>query len=134
MTSEGPLWTSVVWLLQRAAVAPAEQARRHAEVLLRGQPKLDEASLRALGLQYLGSYPLTPSGRSDFRIEHGLVTDPIYGSTLAPNHPALPVPGSPIETLMKRLVSIRGDVAFDAEPMDARSLHTRFELELAAPQ
>ena len=78
--------------------------------------------------------PLTPSGRSDFRIEHGLVADPIHGSTLAPTHPALPVPGSPIETLMKRLVSVRGDVAFDAEPMDARSLHTRFELELSAPE
>ena len=134
MTSEGPLWTSALWVLQRGALAPAEQARRHAEVLLRGQPGLDEAGLRALGLQYLGSYPLTPSGRSDFRIEHGLVADPIHGSTLAPTHPALPVPGSPIETLMKRLVSVRGDVAFDAEPMDARSLHTRFELELSAPE
>lgn len=134
MSTGGPLWTSVLWLLQRSANEPAAQARRHAEVLLRGQPDLDATSLRALGLRYLGSYPLTPSGHSDFRIEHGMVSDPLHGSTFAPTHPALPVPGSPIETLMKRLESVRGDVAFDAEPLEARSLHTRFELQLSAPE
>jgi len=129
-------WTSLLWALQGEANRSQNAARATAEILLRGDPRTagDPAQLRALGLAYFGSYPISASGKSEFTLRPDGVADPDHGSTLVPVFPTLPVAGSPIAALMDRLEGLRATVAFDREPakMDppARSLHTRFELQL----
>ncbi len=128
-------WTAVAWALQGQANRTQNSSRAAAEILLRGDRGVTTSGqLVELGRAYFGSYPVSASGSTDFGLlAHG-VSDPVHGSEAAPAFPTLPVAGSPIDALMKRLVGFQGSVAFDREPakMDppARSLHTRFRLRL----
>ena len=131
-------WTALLWTLQGQANGSQSAARASAEILLRGDPTVagDAAKLSALGLAYFGSYPVSASGKAEFVLKPEGVTDPDHGSDLVPVFPMLPVEGSPIAALMARLEGLRATVAFDREPAKmeppARSLHTRFELQLGA--
>lgn len=134
----GPLWTAALWLVQGQANSATTSALRSAEVLLRGDPQATATTdgLARLGLTYLGFVPLNAHGTPEFVLRADGPADPLQGSAIAPNFPPLPIPGSPLERLMQRLTSIRGEVSFDKEPdaagPDARSLHTRFQLHLGA--
>ena len=134
----GALWTAALWMLQGQANSATASALRSAEILLRGDPQATGTpeGLARLGMTYLGFVPLNAHGTAEFVLRADGPADPLQGSTIAPNFPPLPIPGSPLERLMQRLTSIRGEVAFDKEPeaagKDARSLHTRFQLHLGA--
>ena len=62
--------------------------------------------------------------------------DAVLGNRVAPIYVPLPIAGSPVERLMQRLTGMRGEVSFDKEPeaagANARSLHTRFSVQLGA--
>lgn len=134
----GALWTTALWMLQGQANGASASALRSAEVLLRGDPQATASpdGLARLGLAYLGFTPLNAHGTPEFVLRGDGPADPVQGSAIAPVYPALPIPGSPLERLMTRLTSIRGEVAFDKEPdaagKDARSLHTHFQIHLGA--
>ncbi|MEM6991575.1 MAG: hypothetical protein AAF721_13805 [Myxococcota bacterium] len=130
-------FTAAAWALQGQANRTQAAARSAAEILLRGDPSIDTPEgLVHLGMAYFGSYPVTASGEHDFRMTPHGVADPVHGSVLEPSFPELPVAGSAIAGLMDRLVAARAEISFDREPakMDppARSLHTRFEVQLGA--
>lgn len=128
-------WTAAAWALQAQANRSQGSSRVAAEILLRGDPSVTTpAQLMERGLSYFGSYPVSASGGNDFQlVEHG-VSDPVHGSEITPSFPELPVAGSPIDALMKRLAGVQASVAFDREPAKldppARSLHTRFRVQL----
>lgn len=133
-----PLWTALLWLIQGQAYDTQRSARRNAEALLRGDPALagQPELLARRGLDYFGFAPLTAQGDSRFELRADGAADAISGSTVHPNFVQLPVAGSPVAALMQRLVGVRGEVSFDQEPAaagaNARSLHTRFVLQLGA--
>ncbi len=136
-----PLATAALWALQSQATPGQRASRQFAEALLRGDPTLagSDAALRARALAYFGAIPVTPEGHSDYALRREGVFDPTHGSDIIPSYPALPVgTEAPISVLVARLGAVRAEVAFDREPAKmeppARSLHTRFELRLRAPQ
>lgn len=135
-----PLWTALLWMLQGQAHDSQQSARCYAEALLRGDPALasNPDLLRQRGLDYLGFAPLTAQGDSHFELRPAGAADQVSGSTVQPVYVDLPVPGSPVAALLERLVGLRGEVSFDAEPAaagaGARSLHTRLQLAVAAPR
>jgi hypothetical protein len=132
------IWTGILWMLQGQANGAQEGARAAAEAVLRGVPSAvgNAARFRQMSMAYLGSVPVSASGRSDFTLEPDGVHDGVHGSQVTPTYPELPVEGSPLELLMQRLVGAQAEVSFDREPVtgqeDARSLHTRFELRLGS--
>jgi len=128
-------WTAAAWALQGQANRSQRSSRAAAEILLRGDPSMSTpAQLMERGLAYFGSYPVSASGGSDFKLSAHGVSDPIHGSEVVPSFPELPVAGSPIDALMQRLVGVQASVAFDREPAKldppARSLHTHFRVHL----
>ncbi len=133
-----PLWTSLLWAIQGQANDAQASARRSAEILLRGDPSVqsDPKAFTQLAVNYLGFVPVTAHGTTAFILGPSGAGDPVLGTTLAPTHVPLPIPGSPVEQLMQRLTGLRGEVSFDKEPApagaDARSLHTRFMVSLGA--
>lgn len=136
-----PLATAALWALQSQADLGQGAARRFAEVLLRGDPSLagDDAAFRSRALAYFGAIPVTPEGRTDYGLRREGVFDPVHGSEIIPSYPALPVAeDAPISILLARLGAMRAEIAFDREPAKmeppARSLHTRLELHLRAPE
>jgi hypothetical protein len=133
-----PLWTSLLWAIQGQANEAQASARRSAEILLRGDPSVqsDPQAFARLGVNYLGFTPVTAHGTTAFILDPSGAGDPVLGTTMAPTHVPLPIPGSPVERLMQRLTGLRGEVSFDKEPdpagPNARSLHTRFIVQLGA--
>lgn len=131
-----PLWTALLWMLQGQANEASASAFRSAEILLRGDPEGTRSAggLSRLGLAYLGFVPLNAHGTPEFSLRGEGPADPLQGSSIAPNFPALPIPGSPLDRLMQRMTEVRGEVSFDKEPdpagPTARSLHTRFQIHL----
>ena len=131
-----PLWTALLWLVQGQANNAQAGARRSAEILLRGDPALqtDPQLLAQRGLDHFGYAPVTAQGDSNFVLKPEGVGDAVSGTDIAPIYGVLPIPGSPVDKLMQHLTRLRGEVSFDKEPAaagpNARSLHTRFELEL----
>lgn len=130
-------WTAVAWALQGQANRTQSAARSAAEILLRGDPGITTPEqLVARGTDYLGAFPVSPSGRPDFTLTPHGASDPVHGSEIAPAYPELPVEQSPIAGLMERLTGMRATVAFDREPAKlsppARSLHTRVQVHLGA--
>jgi hypothetical protein len=128
-------WTAVAWALQGQANRTQSAARSAAEILLRGDPTITTPEqLIARGTDYLGAFPVSPSGRADFTLTPHGASDPVHGSEIAPAYPELPVEQSPIAGLMERLTGMRATVAFDREPAKmeppARSLHTRVQVHL----
>lgn len=128
-------YTAATWALQGQANRTQGASRSAAEILLRGDPGITTPEqLRQRGLAYLGTYPVSASGRSDFTLGPHGAGDPVHGSEVAPAFPQLPVENSPIEALMQRLTGVRASVAFDREPAEmeppARSLHTHFRVRL----
>jgi hypothetical protein len=125
-------------MLQGQANEAQGRARAAAEAVLRGALSAagDASRFRAMSFAYLGSVPVSASGRSDFTLGPDGIRDPVHGSHATPTYPALPVEGAPLELLMQRLVGVQAEVSFDREPVtgqeDARSLHTRFELRLGS--
>jgi hypothetical protein len=132
------IWTGILWMLQGQANGAQKRARAAAEAILRGIPSAakDARRFRETSLAYLGSVPVSASGRSDFTLEPDGVHDSVHGSQVTPTYPELPVEGSPLAILMQRLVGVQAEVSFDREPVtgqeDARSLHTVFELRLGS--
>ncbi|MEX1368079.1 MAG: hypothetical protein AB1Z98_33425, partial [Nannocystaceae bacterium] len=128
-------YTAAAWALQGQANRSQGAARVAAEILLRGDPGLaGPEALTERGLAYFGTYPVSPSGRSDFSLGPHGAGDPVHGTEIAPAFPELPVERSPIEALVARLTGMQASVAFDREPASmeppARSLHTRFRVHL----
>lgn len=135
LAKEHASWTAAAWALQGQANRSQGSSRAAAEILLRGDPsKTTPEQLVERGLAYFGSYPVSASGGSDFKLEAHGVSDPVHGSAVVPAFPELPVAGSPIDALMQRLVGVQASVAFDREPAKleppARSLHTHFRVQL----
>ena len=133
-----PLWTSLLWMIQGQANDAQASARRSAEILMRGDPSVqaDAKAFAQLGLNYFGFTPVTAHGTNSFVLGPTGAGDPVLGTTFAPTYVPLPIPGSPVERLMQRLTGLRGEVSFDKEPdpagPSARSLHTRFTIQLGA--
>jgi hypothetical protein len=130
-------WTALAWALQGQANRTQGAARSTAEILLRGDSTITTPEqLVARGQDYLGAFPVSPSGRPDFTLTPHGASDPVHGSEIAPAYPKLPVEQSPIAGLMERLTGMRATVAFDREPAKleppARSLHTRVQVHLGA--
>jgi len=128
-------WTAAAWALQGQANRSQGSSRAAAEILLRGDPSVTTPEqLVERGMAYFGSYPVSASGGSDFKMTPPGVSDSIHGSEVVPSFPGLPVVGSPIDALMQRLVGLQASVAFDREPAKldppARSLHTHFRVHL----
>lgn len=135
LAKEHASWTAAAWALQGQANRSQGSSRVAAEILLRGDPsKTTPEQLVERGLAYFGSYPVSASGGSNFKLEAHGVSDPVHGSAVVPSFPELPVAGSPIDALMQRLVGVQASVAFDREPAKldppARSLHTHFRVQL----
>lgn len=133
-----PLWTSLLWAIQGQANDAQASARRSAEILLRGDPSVqaDPKLFAQLGVNYFGFTPVTAHGTNAFVLGPNGAGDPVLGSSVAPTYVPLPIAGSPVERLMQRLTGLRGEVSFDKEPepagANARSLHTRFMVQLGA--
>jgi hypothetical protein len=132
----GPLWTAAAWTLQAQARRAQESARTAAEVVLRGAPATasDPTAFARIARAYLGNVPMNAAGGTEWVLSPHGAGDATSGSTIAPAFGVLPTPGSPLETLMKRLTGLRGEIAFDREPgpqtPPAHSLRTRFDLRL----
>ncbi len=135
-----PLWTALLWLIQGQANGAQDSARRVAEAVLRGDPttQTDANRLAQVANAYFGFTPVTAHGTTQFTLASDGAGDPVLGTTIFPNFVALPISGSPVERLMQRLTGLRGEVAFDKEPdaagPTARSLYTRFRLQLGPAQ
>jgi hypothetical protein len=126
------VWTALAWvfegeLLGREAGASAAAA----EALFRGAPEraADATAMRALAFATFGVAPLTTDGAAYSFGPEGL-RDPVRGSAYAPSWPDVPVPGSPVEALMRALTHARADLSFDDEGEDdagkkMQSLHAR---------
>jgi len=133
-----PLWTSLLWAVQGQANDAQASARRSAEILLRGDPAVqaDPKAFEQLGINYFGFTPVTATGTTAFVLGPTGAGDAVLGNRVAPIYVPLPIAGSPVERLMQRLTGMRGEVSFDKEPeaagANARSLHTRFSVQLGA--
>ena len=126
------LWSCLQWLLEEKVVeAGRDKSRGAADTLFHGAPEIagDAAAVRALGLAYLGSAPVTPDGGVYAFAREG-PRDPARGTQYAPVWPAQPVAGSPVALVMDALARVRTQEAFDDEGKDdqgktMRSLHAR---------
>ncbi len=137
LDKQGAISTVIGWLLEGEVQSAGGRSRAAAEVILRGAPELrDAASVRAIGLAYLGAAPLTPDGGS-YAIGPDGVRDPARGTAHAPTWPALPVPGSPVAKLLGAVRSFRSELSVDREGAARRdamqSLHARITIGLAGP-
>lgn len=132
-----PLSTALLWLLQGQAYEAQAGARHAATLLLRGAPALvhDRAGFADLAAATLGYLPVNAQGVADFTWDTTGAGDALTGSMLVPRYPALPIAQAPVTHLLQQLQGLRGEVSFDREPEvagpQARSLHTRLELQLA---
>jgi hypothetical protein len=134
----GGLWTVASWYLETEALRSERSARATAEVLLRGAPGLGNRpeELRKLGLASFGAMPLTPDGAL-YRLTREGIFDPARGTPFAPNWPALPVAGSPVEALLDSVQGMRWETEFDDEGpapgrgQRMRSLNVRATLALS---
>jgi hypothetical protein len=132
------LWTSLMRLFEGEMVHDGGGlSRATAEALLRGGPERagDAAAMRSLALAYFGAAPRTQDGDAFAMTPEGLA-DPVRGTACAPAWPPLPVPGSPVEAIMRVLTRARADLSFDDEghavkgARPLRSLHARVTLDV----
>jgi hypothetical protein len=130
------LWTAIAWLTEMELLDDAGQrSKGEADALLRGAPEIagDPAAVRALALAYYGAVPVTPDG-APYTLGPEGVRDPARGSRYAPAWPDVPVPGSPVDQVLRALRGLHSRVAFDDEGKDGdrpmRSLHASATLEL----
>jgi hypothetical protein len=90
--------------------------------------------MRGLAIAYFGSAPVSPDGKPYAAGREGAI-DPSRGSAFAPKWPDVPVPGSPVDQVMRALTGIRTQVSFDDEGKDGdarmRSLRAVVTLGLA---
>ncbi|HEX2872345.1 MAG TPA: hypothetical protein VHP33_13845 [Polyangiaceae bacterium] len=136
-SKKGSLRTLLTWALSVAAQEGSGRARAAAEAVLRGVPESAHKPERSAELlrAYLGSAPLTPDGRRYWLAPEG-ISDPLRGSSHAPEWPALPTPGSSAEKLLSAVSRVRSDLSFDEEPQLStstprlRSLRARLDLWL----
>ena len=114
----GGIVTAIQWLFE--AQARAGHAQGAAEMMLIGAPSTRSSASRyeALSLAYLGSIPLTVDGKP-FVLEHSGGADPRRGNAYHLRFPAVPVPGSPAETVLDALELFRAQIGFDREPTPA---------------
>jgi hypothetical protein len=131
------LWTAMSWIMEREMLDDAQwKSAGEAEMLLRGAPEIagDPAAVRALSLAYLGEVPVTADGAPLSYGREG-TKDPARGSAYAPVWPDIPVPGSPVDKLLRALGGLHTRVAFDDEGKDGdkamRSLHATAVFDLA---
>jgi hypothetical protein len=136
-SKKGSLRTLLSWVLGPSGEWAALRTRPVAEAVLRGVPESAHKAERSAELSraYLGTAPLTPDGRYYWLSPEG-VADPLRGTAHAPEWPALPTPGSPIEKALTTFSRLRSDISFDDEPQLAgdaprlRSLRARLDLWL----
>ncbi len=131
------LWTAMSWVMEREMLDDAQwKSAGEANMLLRGAPEIagDPAAVRALSLAYLGEVPVTADG-APFSYGRDGTRDPARGSAHAPVWPEIPVPGSPVERLLRALGGVHTQVSFDDEGKDGdramRSLHATAVFDLA---
>ena len=113
---QGALSTVLGWLLTEESMTANRLSREAAEALMVGAPASagEPAAIRALGLAYLGSMPVSPEG-GQWTLGDDGVRDPHRGSASAPVWPDVPVPGSPTEKLLSAVGRFRSEIAFDQE-------------------
>ncbi len=126
------LWSCFAWLAEGELVHRNRgTSYAMAEALFRGAPDRasDAAAMHELALAYFGAAPIAADGGTFTWAPEGLV-DPARGSDYARRYPPLPVPGSPVEALMRVIGHSRAELSFDDEGADdankpMRSLHAR---------
>jgi hypothetical protein len=131
------LWTAMSWVMEREMLDDAQwKSVGEADMLLRGAPEIagDPVAVRALSLAYLGEVPVTADG-APFSYGREGTRDPTRGSAYAPSWPDVPVPGSPVDKLLRALGGMHTQVAFDDEGKDGekamRSLHATAMFDLS---
>jgi hypothetical protein len=137
---DGAFATAIGWLLAAAMAAESEVGRFDAEAILRGAPdaRASDTAFRNAARVTFGVVPLTPDG-AIYRLAREGVEDPARGTLYAPVFPAVPVPGSPLATLISRFERLRTEVSFDDEPgaggerADSRSFFAKMTLDLRKP-
>jgi len=130
------LWTALSWIMEREMLDDAQwKSAGQADMLLRGAPEIagDPVAVRALSLAYLGEVPVTADGAPFSHGPEGS-RDPARGSAYAPVWPGVPVPGSPVERVLRGLAGLHTQVSFDDEGKDGdrvmRSLHATAVFDL----
>ena len=133
---QGALFTVLSWLLTAESLEAASSSSESAAALLVGARDRagDPRAIRALGLAYLGSMPVSPEGGAFTLAADGL-HDPWRGSASAPVWPRVPVAGSPVDKLLSAVGRFRSEIAFDREgpgkgDNGVLSLHARVTLGL----
>lgn len=132
----GPIWTLAAWGLELEAMRSARASAAAAAALLRGAPEraADSAAVRALALAYFGAVPVPPDGGA-YTLGPDGVRDPVRGPEYAPVWPAVPVPGSSVETFLRNVRRFRSELSFaqegkSREGKTMRSLHARVTLDI----
>lgn len=127
---DGWLVRTLAAVLEAASIGRIEAARRALDALAagRGLPaSTDPAVIERALLDRLGLVPEGPHGRRPTVGEDGRITHPLYGTALAPEWPALPVPDSPLSALVEALAELAVRVHFEGAAIDrALVLHLRW--------
>ncbi len=129
------LYQVALWLATVGVLEHTHEGVDTAEAALRGAPEAagDPARARQIMKAYFGTVPLTPEGR-EYVLSPDGIRDPVRGTHHAPEWPALPVPGSPLDRVLSHLSGLRTSLAFDDEPggtpeAPLQSLHATVKFE-----
>ena len=109
------LYRVLAWLATEALVESSNEPRQLAASFLLGTRDLEAKGAEALMRAYLGTQVVTPEGHP-YELSAAGARDPLRGTAHAPSYPDLPVPGSPVERVLRQMARFRSSLAFDAEP------------------
>ncbi len=121
----GYLAKTVMGVAEIVLLAKHGQIMDDYEVLWRGLGgggALTADALREFGVAYVGREPRSPHGGT-FSIVDGFPTHSVYGDSVRPIMPEVPVAGSPITDVISRLGALRMTLEAEGEG-DSRGLHT----------
>jgi hypothetical protein len=114
---QSPLYRIAAWFAEAELLSHAYTGAAMAEAVLRGAPELqqDKQRLRALLRAYFGVVPLTPDGREYEASSEG-ARDPVRGTAFAPTFPDVPVPASPLQTVLAAVSHVKSEQSYESEP------------------
>ena len=119
------LATTLLGMAESVLISRHTDITHDYELLWRGfgSRTLSPDDVRRLGVAYLGREPRSPHGGT-FSIVDGFPTHSIYGDSVRPVMPDVPIADSPISQTLLRLGQLSMSVEFEGEG-DHRGLHSR---------